>query len=274
MPEPLNAYQLPERHAGILLDAYGVLVNRAGVLPGAGEYIQHLNDRHIPYAILTNAASRGSGELADFFQGLGLAIPGERIISSGALVAEHFRKHGLAGARTHVIGTVASQQFAIDGGAMIVTAAEAEVFLITDQCGFPFLETLDAALNRIIQRHECAEPTHLICCNPDLIYPTTDSEFGFTAGSIAGLLERALDERYGNAAPKFAYLGKPYAPIFAAGRMRCGTDNLVMIGDTPSTDILGANRFGIASALIGARDWTPDDKSAIPDYLLRDLLKR
>lgn len=278
MPETINAYDLPERHEGVLLDAFGVLVNRAGVLPGAADFIRHLNARGTPYAILTNAASRSKSALGAHFRSLGLAIADDRVISSGSLAPTHFRKHDLDARPTFVLGPPSSHAFALEGGGRLVEPAEAEVIMITDQSGFPFLDTLDAVLNRIIQRHEAGKTMHLLCCNPDLIYPTTDREFGFTAGTLAGMLERALDERYGEAAPRFHYLGKPYAPIFAAGRALCGSDDLVMVGDQLSTDIRGANRAGMDSALIRDRvgdakiadDWT--GAIATPSYLLDDLL--
>lgn len=78
---------------------------------------------------------------------------------------------------------------AAEGGGKIIDV----VIMSMDQGGFPFLDTQEAALNRIIQSHEARLDIQLLCGNLNLIYPTTNSEFGSTTGaivaSIAGLLE-------------------------------------------------------------------------------------
>jgi ribonucleotide monophosphatase NagD (HAD superfamily) len=52
---------------------------------------------------------------------------------------------------------------------------------------------------------------------------------------------------------RFKPLGKPETLLFEMGLKLagCSTSDAIMIGDQLTTDILGANRAGIASALIG-----------------------
>jgi ribonucleotide monophosphatase NagD (HAD superfamily) len=57
-PTPTTMRALLDRFDGVLLDAYGVLVDSGGVLPGARELIDELARRALPYAIVTNDASR------------------------------------------------------------------------------------------------------------------------------------------------------------------------------------------------------------------------
>ena len=51
----------------LLFDAYGVLVNEFGVLPGAITLIEKLNDTNKPYFILTNDASRSVSTSSIFY---------------------------------------------------------------------------------------------------------------------------------------------------------------------------------------------------------------
>ncbi|HEU4614656.1 MAG TPA: glycerophosphodiester phosphodiesterase family protein [Kofleriaceae bacterium] len=79
MPSTATISALLDRYAGILLDVYGVLLDGSGVLPGARELIAELERRALPYAIVTNDASRSIETYVARFARLGLPIAGERI---------------------------------------------------------------------------------------------------------------------------------------------------------------------------------------------------
>ena len=78
-----NVAALLRRYDALLFDAYGVLVHSAGALPGAAELVDRLNTAAKPYYILTNDASKLPTTAATRYQGYGLAIDAERIITSG-----------------------------------------------------------------------------------------------------------------------------------------------------------------------------------------------
>jgi HAD superfamily hydrolase (TIGR01459 family) len=245
---------LLERYDGLLLDAFGVLVDKQGPLPGARELIDTLNGEHKPYFILTNSASRLPETMERHYREQGLEIDTDHIISSGMLLDAHFAEHRLAGARTLVLGPDNSQEYARRAGGEVVAmeaAHEVEVVVIADQAGFDLLEGMDHAMSLILRQIDAGRPPHLVLCNPDIIYPVAEGQYGFTAGGLAAMLESILMERYPGEAFRFQRLGKPHAPIFAEGIARLGSHNVVMVGDQLATDIRGANDFGIDSALIG-----------------------
>ncbi len=78
------------RYSVLLLDAYGVLVHTSGAIPGAKELINELNSSNKQYYVLTNDASKLPTTAAERYQGYGLAIEPERIISSGTLLKNYF----------------------------------------------------------------------------------------------------------------------------------------------------------------------------------------
>jgi len=243
---------LIDRYPVLLFDAYGVLVHATGALDGAADLIRRLNDSGKPYFILTNDASKLAETAAAKLQRYGLAVPAERIITSGALLVNHFAVHGFAGARCAVLGTRDSALFVERAGGRIVPPADDfEVLVIGDETGFPFLETVDAALGTLFRRLDRRQPAHLVLPNPDLIYPKAERSFGFCSGSVALMFEAALRLRYPDRPPvEFARLGKPHPAIFEEALRRSGTRNMVMIGDQLETDIRGANAFGIHSVLV------------------------
>jgi len=244
---------LMSRYAVLLLDAYGVLVNSTGALPGAAGLIDELNRSGKPYYLLTNDASKLPRTAASRFQGYGLEIAPERIITSGGLLKNYFKTHNLSGARCAVLGPEDSAQYTRDAGGEVVSPANGfDVVVIGDEAGFPFVDTVDMVLTELFHKVERQETFNLVLPNPDLIYPKADRGFGITSGSIALIIEAALQLRYPRRPDlRFERLGKPNADIYKEALRRSGTENMVMIGDQLETDIRGANAFGLDSVLVG-----------------------
>lgn len=263
------------QHEVLLLDAYGVLIHHTGPLAGAAELLDNLNRTGKPYYILTNDAARLPATTAAKLQGMGIAVPAERIISSGTLLPEYFAGEGLTGARCAVMGTPDSVELVRQAGAEVVPhGQDAAVLVVCDEMGFDFVQVMDDTLTMLFGRLDRGDPVRLVLPNPDLVYPKTESGYGITAGSIALLLEGALAQRYPQQPElRFVRLGKPNLPIYAAAEARAGTRDMVMVGDQPGTDILGANRYGIPSALVptGLSGHGAPDADLRPTYLLPSL---
>jgi len=275
VPAPTTISALLDAHDGVLLDAYGVLVDARGPLPGAAALITELNRRGTPYAIVTNDASRSVATYIARFESFGLAIPGERIATSGSLLPAYFRDRGLAGARTCVLGTADSYAFVVEGGGIPVDVKpgmEIDAVAICDDAGTPFVEGIELALSAIIRAVDAGRRPALVLPNPDLVYPKGHGELGYTAGAMALLVEAALARRFPGAGLVFDHLGKPEPHLFREGARRTGALRPVMIGDQLETDIAGALGAGMAAALVaaGVSRWAAAT-SITPTYLLADL---
>ena len=267
---------LIDRYSVILFDAYGVLANSDFVIPGAREAIDHLNDVGKQYFVLTNDASALPVTRAARYEHLGLSIDAGQIITSGSLLKGYFREHGLEGTRCITLGTDDSARYVESAGGIVVSSnSDFDALIIGDQSGFPLLETGGVVLTGLFRLIDSGRPPKLILPNPDLIFPSDDG-FAFASGTIAQMFEGALSVRYPDRPElRFTRLGKPHAAIFNEAYGRSGTMDMVMIGDTPETDIRGANDFGIASALVGTGVSTQDlsklAASDVPTYVLRSL---
>lgn len=244
-----------EHYDGLLLDAFGVLVDKQGPLPGAIDLVDTMNAEHKPYYILTNSASRLPETMEQHYQQQGLNIPLERIISSGMLLDAHFKDNDLIDARTLVLGPENSQEYARRCGGEVIAdvdrETEVDVIVIADQAGYDLLERMNQTMSLILRQIDAGKTPHLVLCNPDIIYPISEGQYGFTAGGLAAMMDAILAERYPGESFAFHPLGKPHAPIFKEGVKRIGSNNVVMIGDQLATDIKGANDFGIDSILVG-----------------------
>jgi HAD superfamily hydrolase (TIGR01450 family) len=265
------------RYPVLLLDAYGVLVHATGALPGAAQLIDALNHQKKPYYILTNDASKLPASSAELFQNFGLAIEADKIITSGSLLTEYFARHQLNEKPCAVLGPQDSIRYVELAGGIVVDPADPfEVLVIGDESGYPFLETVDTVLSGLFNTFDDGAAVHLVLPNPDLIYPKAGNGFGIASGSIALILEAALQRRYPfRPELKFVRLGKPHAAIFEEALARSGTRDMVMVGDQLETDVRGAAEFGIDSALVDTGianvNLQTVDKAVQPTYFLKNL---
>ena len=207
---------LIKKYDVLLFDAYGVLVNSSGALPGAVELIRHLNQTGKPYYILTNDASRLPRTASDRYKKSGLefhpgtsslrdhcfrAILNNTALKASAVLCWEPRTAGNMSSRP------AAESFLPD--------KDFDVLVLADEIGYPFLETVDAVFSSVCRAMDDQRTVHLILPNPDLIYPKGDQAFGFGAGSIAGMFEAALRLRYPHDnALSFVRLGKPEEGLF------------------------------------------------------------
>ncbi len=242
---------LIEGYEALLFDAYGVLVHSEGPLPGACELLARLRQIGKPFYLVTNSAAHLPEHAAFRYQRFGLPVEPEQIISSGALLKPYFAANNLQGTRCAILGPEDTYRYVQQAGALAVPPAEDfDILVIGDQVGFPFLESIDTVLSRLISKFDRGLSPPLILPNPDLIYPKA-SGFGMTCGSMAMIIETVLKQRYPDRADtRFVHLGKPETALFEEAARRAGTQNLVMIGDQMDTDIRGASRYGIDSVLV------------------------
>lgn len=273
-PESTTLADLIGRHDALLLDAYGVLVDGAGPLAHTPPLVAELHRRGVPYAIVTNDASRTPDTYARRFAAWGMVVPAERFVTSGSLIIRYFADRGLRGARTMVLGTEDSYRTVIAAGgepAALTPGVEVDAVVICDDAGTPFLDGIELALSAIARAVDAGRRPALVLPNPDLVYPKGGGELGFTAGAMALLVETALGRRYPGAGLVFDRLGKPEPHLFREGARVLGASNAVMVGDQLETDIAGARAAGIAAALYaGISRWQPGG-SITPTYLLDAL---
>jgi ribonucleotide monophosphatase NagD (HAD superfamily) len=265
---------LLDRYDGLLLDAYGVLVDAQGILPGAAALFAELARRGTPHAIVTNDASRSQATWVARLAGHGIAVRPEQIVTSGSLLPGYLRDRGLAGARVCVLGTDDSVAYVRAGGAVPIAPApgmELDALAVCDDSGTPFVEGIELAFSAVVRAVHAGRVPALVLPNPDLIYPKGAGEYGFTAGTMALVIEAALARRFPGRGLAFEHLGKPEPHLFLEGRRRLGGARVVMIGDQLETDIAGARAAGIDAALLaGVSRWDPTSGIA-PTYLLATI---
>ena len=268
--------ELADRFEVILLDSDGVLTRWPGAIPGAPEAIRELNSLGKPYFVLTNDASALPETRSARYAALGLDIAPDRIISSGMLLKDYFKDLDLAGSRCIVLGTEDSAAYVCQaGGEVVDIEQDFDVLVVGNQRGFPFLESMRTVLSGLYRKIKRGETPHLVLPNPDLVFPEGDG-FSFASGSVGQMFESALALLFPDRSDLvFTRLGKPQPAMFEEAIRRSGTRHMVMIGDTPATDIRGARNVGIASVLVETGVATPDlsllPEADRPTFRMRSL---
>ena len=239
----------------LLADLDGVVYRGRKAVPYAVESIRAAADR-IRVGYITNNASRTPQAVADQLRGLGLELTPDEVVTSPqagvALLAELIP----AGATVLVVGGEGLTSAVADAGFEVTRSADDRPAAVIQ--GFaPELGWADLAEAAFALQGEGAE-TPWIATNTDWTIPL---ERGTAPGN--GTLVSAVHSAVGRL-PQVA--GKPETAIFEEAFRRFGTRAALMLGDRLDTDILGANRAGIRSALVlTGIDQAKQVLAAVPD---------
>lgn len=226
---------LAERYDCVLFDLDGVLYRGEGAVPSAPPTLAELRRRSVRPVFLTNNSSRTPLQVAEKLRGIGIeAEPGE-VVTSALATAELLAERG--GGRAFVIGQDGVREALSDAGIAIVDGdpEEAELVVVGYDGGATYGSLKRASL--LVQRG-----ARLVATNADGSYPAAD---GLWPG--AGALLAVITTTTG-AEPEI--VGKPFAPLFEAGRRRGGGGRPLVVGDRLDTDIEGAARLGWDSMLV------------------------
>lgn len=241
-----------DRYKAVFFDAFGVLKNYKGLVPGIERTFDYLQENKKPYYIVTNDASRSPALLAERYHEAGLtAITKDRIISSGMLAKEYLDLKVNSGIVAY-LGTEDSAHYLQTSGLETIPVSSinshnleyvnALVFL--DDEGFDWRTDLNKTVNILRKR---TIPT--IVANTDVAYPLNLGEISVAAGGLASMVEKIV-------AKKFIRFGKPDSQMFMfafeklSRNMHVKRSEILMVGDTLGTDILGGNKFGLDTMLV------------------------
>jgi HAD superfamily hydrolase (TIGR01457 family) len=226
---------LAERYDCILFDLDGVLYRGEGAVPSAPPTLAELRRRGVRPVFLTNNSSRTPLQVAEKLRGIEIeAEPGE-VVTSALATAELLAERG--GGRAFVIGQDGVREALTDAGIQILDGEpeEADLVVVGYDGGATYSSLKRASL--LVQRG-----ARLVATNADGSYPAAE---GLWPG--AGALLAVITTTTG-AEPEI--VGKPFAPLFEAGRRRGGGGRPLVVGDRLDTDIEGAARLGWDSMLV------------------------
>jgi glycerol-1-phosphatase len=250
----------------VLADLDGVIYRGPDAIPHAVESLEAARDgRRIGF--LTNNASRTDESVAGHLRELGLRAVADDVVTSPQAAIVLLAELAPAGSTILVVGG--------EGLTSVVEAA-----------GFRVTRSADDAPAAVIQGFaphvawtDLAEAAFALADRGDATIPWVATNTDWTIPQARGTapgngtLVSAVHTAVGRL-PVVA--GKPERPIFDVAAARFGAASPLFIGDRLDTDILGACRAGIRSALVmtgidGPKQVLAAPAESRPDYLLADL---
>jgi len=221
----------------LLADLDGVIYEGTNAIQNAVETISQLVSKEIQIGYVTNNSSRKPETIVEQLLSLGIDCMPESIISSGQTAVELLQTKIEAGAKVLVVGGEGLRARVAAGGFELVESSDEKPKAVIQ--GFsPDVSWRDLAE----ASYSIQNGAVWVATNNDWTLP---QERGLAPGN--GTLVGAVHTAVGQL-PIVA--GKPEPAIFMTALNHFPNENAVFVGDRLDTDILGANRAGIDSALV------------------------
>jgi HAD superfamily hydrolase (TIGR01459 family) len=237
---------LAERHAGFVLDQWGVLHDGERALPGARAALEALLDRGARIVLLSNSGRRAATNRARL---AAMGFPHDRladVVTSGEAAWRLLRER--PGPPWTELGR-RCLLLTIDGDLGPVEGLDLDLVEEPARADFLFVTGLDgrpAEAYRPLVEAARSRELPMVCANPDKVAP---SPRGFVESP--GLLA-ALYEAMGG---RVIYVGKPHGPIYAACLRALGElprSAILAVGDSLEHDVAGARAQGLATCLVAS----------------------
>lgn len=243
-----RAGPLLDRYAAIVFDLWGVVHDGVRMFPGIPEVFRALNDRGIPFVLLSNAPRRLDSVVAKLdVCGVDRGLY-RHVMSSGEATYEALRTRddpfhaGLGQRLFHLGPTRDDDVYAGLPYTRVDRPEDADFVLATGPHDFDdtleqYVPALQVGLDRGIP---------LICANPDLVVMVGD-----TRAICAGMFAQWYEARGG----RVVYHGKPHAGVYRRALALIGDPDpaqVLAIGDSFRTDVAGAAALGADALLVAA----------------------
>jgi 4-nitrophenyl phosphatase len=235
----------------VVCDMDGVLWCGDEPLPGLTAFFEHLHRRGLPYVLATNNSSRSPTDYVQKLASMGVTgVPPESIMTSGTATAAYLQARHPAGTRVHVLGGDGLRQALAQAGFAL---ADDDVALVV------------VGLDRALSYEKLWRASSLIRDGALFVGTNADTTFPMPQGPApgAGSIIAALAAATGQ---QPLIVGKPHPPMFQAALDWLGQEaaHTLMIGDRLDTDIVGAARVGLQTALVLTGIAGADDLAASP----------
>jgi HAD superfamily hydrolase (TIGR01450 family) len=249
---------------GLIVDLDGVVRLGRSPVDGAAEAVAALRSAGVRILFLTNDPRSSDEQQAAELCGFGIPATADDVLTTSGATARYLRSHLTPSARSaFVIGPpslkadVAAEGFTVLGPAL---AAEAHVVVVAAHEGFDYGE-LAAATSAL------AGGAEFVATGRDASTPTMWGPVPAT-GAVVAAVETATGRRA-------TVVGKPEPYMFEAASARLsGCRRVAVVGDTLTTDVVGARRAGLAAILVLSGSTSRSHLEAAPvkpDLVFDDL---
>ena len=233
-----------------ILDLDGCVYTGETLVPGVQAFIQELREKGRRMLFLTNNSREAGEELQAKLRRLGVVATREEILSAVEVVGPFIRER-FGPSRVLAVGSETLLRLLRETGHSLLPLEEyrnAQVVVVGHDSDFDFRRL--TALSRAV-----ASGAAFLAVNKDPRLPLEGGEFLPGCGSVVEAVAAAAGVR-----PEV--VGKPMPHIFRAAlaRLAVRPAEAVMIGDSPISDVQGAQGAGIKTIWLAPDGATPGEE--------------
>jgi len=246
-----------EKMQGFLIDLDGTTYNDSIPIPGALEAIHWLRGNGIPFRFITNTTMKSRETLQDKLQGIGITAHKEEIFSAAYAGSLYVRRKANSTCFLLLLDDAKKEYIGLEG-----REDKVDYVVVGDLGKHANFENLNTGFRYLLNGAE------LVALQKNR-YWLSDNGYEMDAGAFVAMLEYAANT-------KATLIGKPARPFFemALKDLNCSAENVMMIGDDIESDIAGAKRLGMKTALVRTGKFRRQDleRSEVkPDYILSSI---
>ncbi len=247
---------------GLIVDLDGVLWRGRTFLEGVPEFFSFLRTNSMPFLLVTNNSTATPKGVVGRMDGATVKIDPAEVLTSSQATAAYLQQQFPSGTTIYAIGEDALKDALSAAGFRLHDSADgvhAVVMGFDREISWAKMTEASIAIQ---------SGAHFVATNPDLSFPI---ERGQAPG--AGAFITAVQLTTG---VEPLIIGKPEPRLFNFARERLGltAEQILGVGDRLETDILGAQRAGIATCLLLTGVTSSDQAKASeikPDWIFKDL---
>ncbi|MGQ9473946.1 MAG: HAD-IIA family hydrolase [Candidatus Caldatribacteriaceae bacterium] len=222
-----------------LFDLDGVIYRGEEVIPYAPQLIRELRKRGKILRFITNNPRRSRREVWRKLCSFSIDVEPDEVMTTSWATAHYLKERGLV--RSYVLGSDSLREELRQEG-IVIDEMHPQVVVVGYDEDISF-----GAITRVVRLLE--RGTALVATNPDISFALPEGKIPAT-GSVVQVIESLTGE-------KATVIGKPSPYIFELLLRDIGDverKEIVLVGDSLDTDILGAHQMGIRGILYTSGD--------------------
>jgi HAD superfamily hydrolase (TIGR01450 family) len=240
-----------------LFDLDGTIYLGDQPIHGAPDAIKRLREMGKTIRFLTNDPRPTRKKIVDRLNKMQITSYIKEIVTAGWTTAAYLRENNIRSA--YVVGSKELKSELAHLGIKVIDKGSCEAVVVGCDEHVSYHD-IQQATKHIFQGAK------FIATNADPSFPTPEGPYPAT-GAIVKAIEVSTDIHP-------TIIGKPYSPMFLMAIQSLDKKlRMVVIGDNPSTDILGAHQIGIAGILVSKKKvvFPSAHDFRIPDAVIPDL---
>ncbi len=243
-------------YAGVIFDIDGVLEFQGEVFPGAVETVAALREAQLAVRFLTNSSLKSRASAAERLRRRGFDVQATEVVTASYATATYLREQQVKSCWVLLAGE-GRREFT----GLPHDEKDPEYVVVGD-----YREGLNwANMNRALRL--LLRGARLVGMQSEFLDRSGTEGEQLNVGAWTMMLEQA-------SGVKATYIGKPEAYAFdlVLKTTGLGRRQVLMVGDKLSTDILGANDFGLPSAVVRTGEFDEAELNGVrPDHVLDSI---